>query len=181
MTVGARLTGQGNVGRCPGPDLLERAAARAATDGTTFFLLGGAPDVADDLGAALAKNHPGIRIAGMVTPPFGEWAEDVCRDLVEQVVASGADILWLGVSAPKQEAWALRWHEELGRPVVCAGAAFDFLSGHKTRAPLWMRRAGLEWLFRLGSEPGRMWRRYLVGNAVFLVDLLRFRGRQPSS
>jgi len=174
MTLGAWLTGQGRIGRCPGPDFFEASAERAAGDGTSFFLLGGGPGVADELARALSGRHPGLSIAGTAAPPFGEWADAQSRDLVLAARSSGADIVWLGVSAPKQEVWALRWRKELGRPVVCVGAAFDSLSGRKPRAPAWMRRAGLEWLFRLASEPGRLWKRYLVGNAVFLADLVHY-------
>lgn len=179
LSLGARLTGQGHVGRSPGPDLLEAAADEALERGFSFFLLGGGPGAVEQLSAALVARHPGLCIAGVATPPFGEWTEQQSRDLVAAIHESGAQIVWLGVSAPKQETWAFRWRREIGRPIVCVGAAFDFLSGRKPRAPIWMRRAGLEWLFRLISEPGRLWKRYLAGNAVFLWDLVRF-GRKPA-
>lgn len=180
MTYGAAVTGQGGIGRCPGPDLFEAAASRAAGDGTTFFLLGGHDGVAEQLARRLMERHPGLVVAGTATPPFGTWRDDESAALIEQVKASNADILWLGVSAPKQESWGVRWHEEIGRPIVCVGAAFDFLSGRKKRAPVWMRRIGAEWLFRFGSEPGRLWKRYVAGNVVFLGDLARYRGRAPA-
>ena len=85
----------------------------------------------------------------------------------------------LGVSAPKQEVWAHEFLGELQLPVVCVGAAFDFLAGEKRRAPEWMRAAGLEWAFRLLSEPRRLWKRYLLGNMVFVADFVRYRGRVP--
>lgn len=179
MTVGALLTGQGRISRCPGADLLEAAAARAAAaDGTSFYLLGGGGGVASELATRLSDRHPGLRIAGHATPPFGDWSDEESARLADAVVASEADIVWLGVSAPKQEIWAARWAPRMGLPVVCVGAAFDFLSGRKPRAPRWMRGIGLEWLFRLLSEPRRVWKRYLVGNAVFVLDLLRW-GRRP--
>lgn len=179
LTAGAILVGRGEIGRCPGPDLFERAALRAAGDGTSFYLLGGGEGVVDELAATLQARFPGLRIAGAATPPYGVWTDEQHRALVEQVRASDADILWMGVSAPKQETWAVRWHEDVGRPIVCVGAAFDFLSGRKARAPLWMRRIGAEWLFRLLSEPRRLLWRYLAGNTVFLVDLIHFRNKAP--
>jgi len=178
ITLGARLAGAGRSPRCPGPDLLERAARVAAGDGTAFFLLGGDVGVAEQLAEELRKRYPGLRIAGAATPPFGKWSEAESRKLVGLVAKSDADILWLGVSAPNQEIWSVAWHESIGRPIVCVGAAFDFLSGRKPRAPRWIRQIGLEWLFRLASEPGRLWRRDLVGYAVFLADVLRY-GRRP--
>ena len=135
LIFGARLTSQGGVSRCPGPDLMDHAADRAAIDGTSFFLLGGAGGVAEDLAVALKLRHPGLRIAGTLSPPFGEWDEVISRELVAAVVDSGAEIVWLGVSAPKQEIWAGQWVHDIGRPVVCVGAAFDFLSGRKPRCP----------------------------------------------
>ena len=179
LALGAALVGHGRIGRCPGPDLFERASQRAALDGTRFYLLGGAEGVVDELTAVLRERFPGIQIVGTATPPFGVWTDELSRGLVEQVQESDADVLWLGVSAPKQELWAVRWHADVGRPIVCVGAAFDFLSGRKPRAPLWMRRIGAEWLFRLLSEPRRLLWRYLGGNAVFLFDLMRYRDKTP--
>lgn len=159
-------------GRCPGPDLLEAACAKAAGDGSSFFLLGGGPGVAATLAQRLTDRHPGLKIAGTATPPFGEWSARDDASLVFEINAASPSVVWMGVSAPKQELWALRNLEGIGRPVVCVGAAFDFLSESKPRAPHWMRSTGLEWLFRLISEPRRLWRRYLFGNARFILDLI---------
>jgi N-acetylglucosaminyldiphosphoundecaprenol N-acetyl-beta-D-mannosaminyltransferase len=179
LLLGAILTGQGRIGRCPGPDLMEAAAARAGADGTSFYLLGGGDGVVRELAAALSERYPGLRVAGVATPPFGDWSDEQSALMVDTATASGADVVWLGVSAPKQEIWASQWASRIGRPVVCVGAAFDFLSRRKARAPRWMRAIGLEWLFRLVSEPRRLWKRYIVGNAMFLWDLVRW-GRNPA-
>lgn len=179
VTYAARLLGYGDIGRCPGPDLMEAICARAAVDGIPVFLLGGAEGVADSLADALRSRHEGLFVAGTATPAFGEWSDEENRRLVEAVTASGARILFTGVSAPKQEIWAYEHLDDLGMPIVCVGAAFDFGTGRKSRAPQWMRRAGLEWVHRLLSEPGRMWKRYLVGNTLFMWDVLRY-GRKPA-
>lgn len=176
MTKGARLVGVGAIPRSPGPDLVYATAARAATDGLGVFVLGGHEGIARRVCEALTSVYPGLRIAGFETPPMDIWADEDSAAMIRHIRQSGADILLLGVSAPKQEVWARAWSAELGIPVLCIGAAVDFISGAKPRAPLWMRRAGLEWLFRLISEPKRLWKRYLVGNLVFLGDLLRYRG-----
>jgi len=115
----------------------------------------------------------------VATPAYGEWPAEETERLVRTVRNSGADVLWMGVAAGKQEVWALRQLDALSMPVLCVGAAFDFLSGTKPRAPGWVRRAGLEWLFRFATEPRRLWRRYTVGNAIYLLDLLRY-GRKPA-
>lgn len=181
LTLGARMVGIGRIERAPGPDVFSEACVRAASDMTPFYLLGGGEGVAEALRDELVRRNPGLRIVGTSTPPYGVWPRQASEDLCRAVRESGAQVLWLGVSAPKQETWALEWIDELGMPVVCVGAAFDFLAGFKPRAPQWMRRAGLEWLFRLLSEPRRLWKRYLLGNTVFLLDLVRFRSNAPTS
>jgi N-acetylglucosaminyldiphosphoundecaprenol N-acetyl-beta-D-mannosaminyltransferase len=177
LSLGARLTGSGPTRRAPGPDVFEAACAAAVPASTAFYLLGGMPGTVETLAEALVRRHPGLRVAGARTPPVGEWTPEQTAALIGAISASDADVLWLGVSAPRQETWAAANLDCIARPVVCVGAAFDFLSGNKPRAPHWMRSAGLEWLFRLASEPGRLWKRYLVGNTVFLVDLLHFGSR----
>jgi len=179
VTYAARLLGYGDIGRCPGPDLMEAVCAGAAIEGTPIFLLGGADGVASALADALRLRHEGLVVAGTATPPFGEWSAEENRRLIEAVRASGARILFMGVSAPKQEIWAYGHLDELQMPIVCVGAAFDFGTGTKSRAPEWMRKAGLEWVHRLFSEPGRMWKRYLVGNTLFMWDVIRY-GRRPA-
>lgn len=176
LTLGARLLGT-RIERCPGPDALSELARAAAVEGTRLFLLGGAPGVVETLAATLASQFPGLRIAGTLSPPYGEWSDATTDALIDQVRTSGADLLVVGVSAPKQETWSVQHVERIGMPVVCVGAAFDFLSGAKPRAPRLVRSLGLEWLFRLLTEPGRLWKRYLVGNTVFLVDLIRYGAR----
>ncbi len=175
VAFGARLTGQGHVGRAPGPDVFEAACTAAATRGVTFALVGGMPGTVEQLATQLRSRHPGLRIVLEVTPPVGTWTRDQTDALVEAIRESEADVVWLGVSAPRQETWAVDNIAAIGRPVLCVGAAFDFLAGNKPRAPRWMRQIGMEWLFRLASEPSRLWRRYLAGNVVFLADLVRFR------
>jgi N-acetylglucosaminyldiphosphoundecaprenol N-acetyl-beta-D-mannosaminyltransferase len=176
LSFGARIVRIGQLGRCPGPDLFEAAAERASGDATRFFLLGGGPGVVERLQTALVARHPGLQVAGVATPPYGEWGDAVSEGLCSEIRRVDPDIVWLGVSAPKQEVWATRYAEQIGAPIVCVGAAFDFLSGVKHRAPRWVNSIGMEWLFRLLSEPRRLWKRYLVGNAVFVWDLARFRG-----
>jgi len=178
MSFAARLVGHGDIGRSPGPDLLEVCAAQCAREGLPVFLLGGADGVADSLSARLRERHEGLVVAGVATPPFGDWPETESARLLASVRQSGARVLWMGVSAPKQEVWAHERIDQLGMPAVCVGAAFDFSTGRKSRAPRWMRSVGLEWAYRLMTEPRRMWQRYLVGNSMFLFDALRYGRRR---
>ncbi len=179
VTYVGRLLWRRNIGRAAGPDVLDTVCALAAKQGIRVFFLGGEAGVVKMLAEALCARHPGLKIAGTATPPFGEWSEETNRALVGAVKESGARILFMGVSAPKQEIWAYEHLDELGIPIVCVGAAFDFLSVRKPRAPKWKRKIGLEWLFRLITEPRRLWKRYLIGNLVFLWDVIRY-GRRPA-
>ena len=122
------------------------------------------------------QSQTGIRdvsLAGTIVPPMAEvWPDSFTQDAVDAVRSSGAQVVWVGVSAPKQEVWSVSAVDAVGTPMLCVGAALDFLTATKPRAPRVMRRLGLEWLFRLVSEPRRLWRRYLVGNSLFVWDLL---------
>lgn len=175
VELAAKLRGESGVTRCPGPDFFAAASEAAAQDqGIRFYLLGGGPGVAERVKEALLAAYPSLAIVGASSPPYGEWDGVVSEALIADAKSSGANALWLGVSAPKQEIWAVAHARQLGMPVACVGAAFDFVSGTKPRAPQWIRAARLEWMFRLFSEPARLWYRYLVGNSVFVVDAVRY-------
>lgn len=156
-----RLKGHRNVERVYGPDLILELCKRSLEHGYRHFFYGGAPGVVEDLASRLRGRFDGIRIAGTYTPPFRPLTAEEDQQIVELINASEANIVWIGLGAPKQELW-MADHVGLieGAVLVGVGAAFDFLSGHKPQAPHWMQRSGLEWLFRLGTEPRRLWRRY---------------------
>jgi N-acetylglucosaminyldiphosphoundecaprenol N-acetyl-beta-D-mannosaminyltransferase len=126
------------------------------------FFYGGAPGVADDLARALHERH-GIVIAGTYVPPFRPLNEAEEREVASLLDKAAADVLWVGLSTPKQERWMYEHRETLRVPVMIGvGAAFDMNSGKSRRAPVWMQDHGLEWLYRLVADPLRLWRRYLV-------------------
>ena len=130
--------------------------------------------------ANLERRHPGIRIVGTESPPFRAIADEELDETVARIRAAEADAVWIGLGAPKQDVMGARLRERDAAPLLFAvGAAFDFIAGTKSRAPEWMQRNGLEWAHRLGSEPGRLWKRYLVGNAQFVAGVAedRLRGR----
>lgn len=172
LAFGARVFGGIDLRRSPGPDFFLQSMARAEQDGTKFFFIGGAPGVVERLVDKAHESYPDLKVTGVVTPSFGEWTEDELAGFIESIKTADPDVIWVGVSAPKQEIWADGVVGRLSRPVVCVGAAFDYLSGTKPRAPRWVRRLGMEWLHRLLTEPGRLWKRYLVGNTVFMFDLV---------
>jgi N-acetylglucosaminyldiphosphoundecaprenol N-acetyl-beta-D-mannosaminyltransferase len=154
--------------RVPGPDVMPEVIAAACRLGTRHFLLGSTNDVLELLRGELARRYPGVNIVGALAP---QVSDPTRRDdaLVATVRAVRPDVVWCGMGAPKQELWMLA-HEQALAPalLVGVGAAFDFLAGTKRRAPAAFQRAGLEWLFRLATEPRRLWRRYLLTNTEFL-------------
>lgn len=169
----SRLRGVKDIERVPGPDLLTAVAIRSLETGWSHYFYGGADGVAGRLAERLARNYPGINIAGTHCPPFRSLTADEIEADVERINASGADIVWIGLGCPKQEIWMLENRARLeGRVLVGVGAAFDFHTDRIQRAPQWMRDHGLEWLHRLMSEPKRLWRRYLVMAPKFVAKSL---------
>jgi len=167
-----RLSGHGQIRRVYGPDLM--LACCGLTARHRHFLYGGAPGVAERLADRLRQRFPSLVIAGTYTPPFRALTLAEDEVAVTQINASAADIVWVGLSTPKQERWMAAHMGRVDAPVMIGvGAAFDFLSGIKRQAPRWMQRTGLEWLFRLAAEPRRLWRRYLRNNPLFLWYLFR--------
>jgi N-acetylglucosaminyldiphosphoundecaprenol N-acetyl-beta-D-mannosaminyltransferase len=144
------------------------------------FFYGGAPGVAEDLACQLHEQF-NITVAGTYTPPFRPLTQAEEADLSSQVQAAAPDVLWVGLSTPKQERWMSDHHLKLKVPVILGvGAAFDMNSGRLKRAPAWMRDSGLEWFYRLLSEPRRLWRRYLVTipQSVWSISLELFHIRK---
>jgi N-acetylglucosaminyldiphosphoundecaprenol N-acetyl-beta-D-mannosaminyltransferase len=164
-----RLSGHGATKRVYGPDLMLEVCGCSAEFGLRHFLCGGEPGVAERLADALRARCPGLAVVGSWTPPFRPLRADERADLIRRIKDSGANIIWLGLSSPKQERFMADLAPDLdGGVLIGVGAAFDFLSGRKPQAPLWIRHSGFEWLFRLATEPRRLWRRYLVNNSHFI-------------
>jgi len=159
----ARSRGHSNVGRVSGGDLVGALCAASPDLGVRHYLYGGKPGVAERMAAALVATYPGLQIVGLGTPPFRSLTDEEDAAMVETVSATKPDVVWVGLSTPKQEYW-MRDHVGRipGATLIGVGAAFDFYAGDVKRAPLWMRESGFEWLHRLASEPRRLWRRYLI-------------------
>jgi N-acetylglucosaminyldiphosphoundecaprenol N-acetyl-beta-D-mannosaminyltransferase len=161
--------------RVYGPELMDRACARAAQTGQRFYLYGGRNQGAlAQLARVLRLRHPGLQIVGGHVPPFRELTDAEEDAIAADIRRSGADVVWVGIGVPKQEKWMARMRHRVPAPVfVGVGAAFDFHAGLIPQAPAWMQRLGLEWLFRLVQEPRRLWRRYLRYNPRFVVGFVR--------
>ncbi len=178
--------GQRRMDRVYGPDLVLACCAHSRTRGYRHFFYGGGDGVAALLSERLRARFPELQVVGMYTPPFRPLTEPEEKELALQIAEAAPDILWVGLSTPKQERWMAEHIGRLAVPVMIGvGAAFDFHAGLKRQAPRWVQRAGLEWLFRLGTEPRRLWRRYLANNPRFVwhvaLQLLKASGRQRTS
>lgn len=159
--------------RVYGPDLLLAVCADPRLRQRRHFFYGATAKTLVRLRSALTARFPHLIVAGMEAPPFRPLTPEEDARAVATINGSGAEILWVGLGAPKQERWMAEHREKLRAVQVGVGAAFDFLSGVKRQAPVWMRRRGLEWLFRLGMEPRRLWRRYLIYNPLFILKFWR--------
>ncbi len=173
-----RWRGHGLRRRVYGPELMETFCRETGARYRHFFY-GGAPGVADSLAATLRQKF-GIAVAGTYSPPFRELTGEEDRTAMERVREAAPDVLWVGLSTPKQERWMYEHRARLRVPVLLGvGAAFDLNSGRLRRAPEWMGENGLEWLFRLLVEPRRLWKRYLVTipSAIWTIALeaIRFK------
>jgi N-acetylglucosaminyldiphosphoundecaprenol N-acetyl-beta-D-mannosaminyltransferase len=156
--------------RLAGPDMMEWLCEEAAAKNQRVFLMGSSWDNLTELKNALVSRHPKLQVVGMHSPPMrDQFSEEETATILRDVHKAKPDILFVGISCPKQEKWISQNLQALGVPVCLAvGAAFDFLSGRIPRAPERLRNVGLEWLYRLWCEPRRLWKRYLLGNAIYL-------------
>jgi N-acetylglucosaminyldiphosphoundecaprenol N-acetyl-beta-D-mannosaminyltransferase len=151
------------------------AVIQAGIDrGTRHFFYGSTPQTLFAMRGHLEQEYPGIRIAGMFSPPFGPMDPAEEELVLADLRASGANVVWVGLGMPKQELWMHKVREDLpGVSMVGIGAVFDWLAGNVSKAPDWMQNAGLEWLYRLGKEPRRLWRRYAWNNPAYMALLSR--------
>jgi len=159
--------------RVYGPELTFRLCAAAANAGVPIYLYGATDPVLELLEKNLTEKFPALQIVGKFSPPFRPLTPEEDAEVVERINASGAKIVFLGIGCPKQEIFAYEHRSSIKGVQLCVGAAFDFHAGMKKTAPAWMQRYSLEWLFRLCSEPGRLWKRYLVTNTIFIMLALR--------
>jgi N-acetylglucosaminyldiphosphoundecaprenol N-acetyl-beta-D-mannosaminyltransferase len=161
--------------RVYGPELMDRACARAVGTGLRMYLYGGRnPGALAQLARELRLRHPGLQIVGGHVPPFRTLTPAEEDAVAADINRSGADVVWVGIGVPKQEKWMAAMRDRLTAPVlVGVGAAFDFHAGLIPQAPAWLQRYGMEWAFRLAQEPRRLWRRYLRYNPRFVAGVVR--------
>ncbi|MDQ4069365.1 MAG: WecB/TagA/CpsF family glycosyltransferase [Actinomycetota bacterium] len=159
--------------RVYGPDLFLDVVALGRAAGLRHFLLGSTPAVLDRLAEELVRRFPRALVVGTSSPPFRNLTEQERREQLRLLASSGAHVVWVGLGTPKQDWEAARLAAALPAVFCAVGAAFDFVAGSKKQAPPWMQQRGLEWSYRLATEPRRLWKRYLFGNARFLTAVCR--------
>jgi len=168
LVWGLKLLGAKNPTRTYGPTLTQILFDRAEVSGVPVGFYGGAPQVLDDLLEVARREWPQLKVVYANSPPFRSLTAEERQQEVADINASGARILFVGIGSPKQDRWMDSNKNQIGSVMLGVGAAFDFIAGAKKQAPSILQRLGLEWFFRLVSEPHRLWRRYLVRNPRFL-------------
>ena len=157
-----------------GTDFMYRFFERAVQKKYKHFFYGGKEGIADQLKRVFENKFPGVKIVGAYCPPLRQLTEAEDGKIREMINSSGADIVWVGLSTPKQEYWMNEHKDKLNVSLMIGvGAAFDFHTGNAKEAPRWMQSNGLEWIFRLLTEPHRLWRRYLIGNSLLIYWLIK--------
>lgn len=168
LVWGLRMLGHRAARQVRGADLLLNLCGKAEEQGIPIGLYGGVPESLHDFQTFLQARFPGLRIACAISPPFRPLLPMEDAVFTKQILDSEARILFVGIGCPKQENWMAAHKETLPCVMIGVGAAFDFFSGRKEQAPRWMQKTGLEWVFRLMSDPRRLWKRYLKHNPRFV-------------
>ena len=171
-----------------GSDLLPLFCQSASKSGYTMYFLGADPGVAEDAKNILTDKNPGLQIVGTYSPPYGFEKEDKeINKIIEMIKEKKPHVLFVGLGFPKEESFLWKYRDEFHVPVsIGIGATFDFITGKQKRAPKWMQNYGLEWFYRLCHDPRRLWKRYLIGNTLFIFLIFKefFRmklGKQKTS
>lgn len=174
MVWAGKWAGADDMSRVRGPSLMERLCARAARQGWKSFLYGGNDGVASLLAQRLAARFPGFKVVGTHTPPFRPLTPAEDERIVDDINAAEPDLVWVGLSTPKQERWMAAHLGRVKAPVLLGvGAAFDVHAGLQPEAPLFLQQIGMEWAYRLSREPRRLWRRYAYNNPRFAAAIVR--------
>lgn len=163
-----RKRGFSKMERTTGPDYLKEVLNISAQEGYRHYFYGSTEETLNRLQLVLKKEYPEVEVAGMYSPPFRALTDEEDREIVKLINMSNADFVWIGLGAPKQEYWMAEHQGKINGFMVGVGAAFDYLAGNIERAPMWMQKCNLEWLYRLMQEPKRLFKRYFYTNTKFI-------------
>lgn len=160
--------------RCGGPDIMERILREGVSKNYRHFFYGNTQSVLDSLKDRLTEEIEGIRIVGMYSPPFRELTREEEKDVIDRINRAKPDFVWVSLGAPRQDFWMRKYRTELKNTrLMGVGAAFNFLSGSISRAPVWVQRIGMEWCYRMLREGGHLWKRYLLGAPRFIRIVIK--------
>lgn len=173
LSAYSRRKGYREAGRVTGPDLMTELFAVSRQRGYRHFFYGSTQETLDAMRAAIARDYPGMAVAGMYAPPFRALTDEEDRQITGQINRSRPDFVWVGLGAPKQEEWMYAHRGKLDAVAIGVGAGFDYLAGNIRRAPRIMQALCLEWLYRLCQDPGRLWKRYVTTNMKFVGYILK--------
>ena len=164
----SRKKGFADAARVTGPDLMRELLKESGTKHYRHYFYGSTQETLDILREKITEKYPGAVIAGMYSPPFRPLTAGEDAEIVEKINAAKPDFVWVGLGAPKQERWMAAHENRVQALMLGVGAAFDYEAGNIRRAPAWMQRCNLEWLYRLMQDPKRLFKRYFVTNTKFL-------------
>lgn len=165
----SRKHGFPQASRVTGPDLMKEMLKKSKETGWRHFFYGSTPETLQSLQERLQSEYPGAVVAGMISPPFRPLSPEEDAEMVAAINATNPDFVWVGLGAPKQERWMAAHQDKVNGLMIGVGAAFDYEVGNIQRAPQWMQRHSLEWLYRLMQDPKRLFARYLGSNGKFLL------------
>ena len=168
LSTEGRRRGAKNIERTTGPSYLGEILKRSVEQGWRHYFYGSTQETLDKLKTELEGAYPGLQIAGMYSPPFRPMTVEEDRKMIELINAAEPDFLWIGLGAPKQETWMAEHQGRVKGLMVGVGAAFDYFAGNIKRAPNWMQKCNLEWLYRLLQDPKRLFKRYFITNSKFI-------------
>ncbi len=173
LTIGLRLLNKYKQERVAGMDLLPSLLQKAETKDLSVFFYGSTQDVLDKIKIKIGTEYPKLKLAGSISPPFRMLSDVEKEEIINTINQSGANLLFVALGCPKQEKWMAEHKNKVNACMIGVGGAFPVFAGMQKRAPVWMQKVSLEWFFRFCQEPGRLWKRYLVTNSLFMYLILR--------
>lgn len=173
LSIVGRKRGFGDMDRTTGPDYMLEIIKCSAEHGYSHYFYGSTEETLEKFRLKMEKDFPDVRIAGMYSPPFRKLTAEEKIEVIEKINSANADFVWVGLGAPKQELWMAEHQGKIKGFMVGVGAAFDYFAGNIKRAPVWMQKMSLEWLYRLMQDPKRLFKRYFQTNVAFIWHILR--------
>ena len=176
LSVVGRKRGHKDMQRTTGPSYMEEILSISEGKGYRHFFYGSTEETLEKMKAKIKSKYPNLQVVGMYSPPFRDLSEAEDEEIIQMINDSNPDFVWVGLGAPKQENWMAAHQGKVQGFMVGVGAAFDYLADNITRAPEWMQKCNLEWLYRLMQDPKRLWKRYVTTNFKFLWCIFTNKG-----